>query len=281
MKPQYPGPRDLSESQRLKAQSDLVTAAFGSLVLCPLDLSTPGLRILDSGTADGLFLTQIRSLLTHPNSAMLIGTDIAPFEDNVHMPDYIEWHKQDVNTEWPDEWQGTFDLVHQRAVLSNTGGYDGAVVATTRLAKLVRQGGWIQLVDSNMPNEEYADGDPPHLRMCKTIGQFLAKYGLNTDASRKLGDLLNATGEVVDIQQKETSMRVGMNAGSEETRQAGRIWLSGMRMAIGTGLAKLGNAAPMTEIDWHNLIDEVQHEAESTGFELTWWAAWGKRKALS
>ncbi|KAI1617949.1 hypothetical protein EDD37DRAFT_646769 [Exophiala viscosa] len=130
-----------------------------------------------------------------------------------------------------------------------------------------------------MSNDAYEDSGSPHLRMFKTIGQFLAKFGLNTDVCRQLGNLLRATSEIFDIEQKEASMKIGVNARSEETRQAGRVWLSGMRMAIGTGLGKLGDAGLMTEADWHRLIDQVEHEAEATGFVLRWWAAWGKRKA--
>ncbi|KAJ9610428.1 hypothetical protein H2200_005205 [Cladophialophora chaetospira] len=277
--PHYPGPRDLSESQRLKAQSDLVTAAFGALVLCPVDLAIPSLRILDSGTADGLFLTQIRSLLADPESATLVGTDIAPFENNVSKPEYIDWQKQDVNTEWPADWTGTFDFVHQRAVLSNTGTFDRAVQATTRLSRLVKPGGWIQIVDSHMPDEKFDATDPPSLRMFKVIGQFLARFGLNTNASSRLSEILHATNELQNIGSTEANMRIGVGAKDEETRPAGRVWLSGMRRTVGDGLDKLGDSGPMTKNDWELLLDDVQREAETTGFDLKWWAAWGKRRA--
>jgi len=248
--------------------------------LCPLDLTVPSLRILDSGTADGLFLTQIRSLLADPESATLIGTDIAPFEKNVSKPEYIEWHKQDINMEWPNDWAGTFDFVHQRAVLSVTGTFDGAVQATTGLSRLVKPGGWIQIVDSHMPNENFDARDLPSLRMFKTIGQFMARFGLSTNAGGRLSEILNATDELEEIGTAEADMRIGMGAKDEETRQAGRVWLSGMRTAIGNGLDKMGDSGPMTKTDLELLLDEVEREAETTGFDLKWWAAWGKRRSL-
>ena len=270
----------MSESQRLKAQSDLITAAFGSLVLCPVDLTAANLRILDSGCADGLFLTQIRSLLTYPESATLIGADIAPFEKNVSKPEYIEWYRQDVNAEWRRDWTGTFDFVHQRAVLSNTGTFDGAIQAITRISRLVKPGGWLQLVDSLMPYEKVDANDRPSLKMFKTIGQFLASFGLGTDAGCRVEELLTATDELEDIGAAEVNMRIGVGAKTEQTRQAGRIWLRGMRMTIGNGLERKGDSGPMTKTDWEVLLDEVEREAETTGFDLKWWAAWGKCKAL-
>jgi hypothetical protein len=42
------------ELSRLSDLHDLTKATMGGLVLAPVDFSQPGLRILDSGTADGL-----------------------------------------------------------------------------------------------------------------------------------------------------------------------------------------------------------------------------------
>jgi hypothetical protein len=153
-------------------------------------LAASDLRVLDSGTANGLFLKQLRSMLAYPDSATLIGTDIAPFEQNMDEPDYIEWHKQDINADWPEIWQGTFDFVHQRAVVSSTGDWYGAAKATIRLARLAKPGGYIQLVDSALPIEEIEEGDPPSLKLMKTLGQFLGSFGLNNHAGDKLDNLL-------------------------------------------------------------------------------------------
>jgi hypothetical protein len=43
-----------TETERLRMQHDVVKDAVGgSLVVAPIDLTKPGLRILDSATADG------------------------------------------------------------------------------------------------------------------------------------------------------------------------------------------------------------------------------------
>lgn len=43
------------ELSRLSDLHDLTKATMGGLVLAPIDFSQRGLRILDSGTADGVF----------------------------------------------------------------------------------------------------------------------------------------------------------------------------------------------------------------------------------
>lgn len=42
------------ELRRLGDQHAVLKSAMGTLVLAPVDFSKPGLRILDSGTADGI-----------------------------------------------------------------------------------------------------------------------------------------------------------------------------------------------------------------------------------
>ena len=87
--------------------------------------------------------------------------------------------------------------------MSNAGDWDGAVKATTRLACLTKPGGYIQLVDSALPIQEIEEGDPPSLKLMKTLGKFLGSFGLNNHAGDKLDKLLRATGEVVEIGHKE------------------------------------------------------------------------------
>ena len=252
---------------------------MGGLVICPLDVSASNLRILDSGTADGRFLEQIRWILADPDSATFIGSDITRFEDEVGLPNHVEWHKQDVNAEWPTAWQGTFDFVHQRFVITYTGGFDGALKATTRLARLVRPGGWIQLVDACLPATAISESDPPSQKFFKVLVHFLAKLGSDNTPASRLQDLLRETSELENVQGREAFAGVGIRAANESLRQAGKLWMRGMRETIGIGLAKMGENAPINQTEWNALLDEVENEAETTGFDLPFSAAWGQRKA--
>jgi hypothetical protein len=44
---------EAAEVERLSYQHEVIKSFMGSLVLAPVDLTIPGLRILDSATADG------------------------------------------------------------------------------------------------------------------------------------------------------------------------------------------------------------------------------------
>ncbi|KIW99789.1 uncharacterized protein Z518_10717 [Rhinocladiella mackenziei CBS 650.93] len=257
--PFYPSTRNIPESARLKAQSDLITDVAGGLILCPIDLAASSLRILDSGTGDGQFLAQLRSRLAHPDSATVVGTDVASSESG--LPSFVEWHKQNINTEWPSEWQGTFDLVHQRNVLFVAGGFDRAVKAATRLAKLVKPGGWIQIVEGHMPNAPISESDRPHIKMTEISGQFLNLGGFDTAPSTRLPELLKESDELQSIRGLELSTRIGMGA-KDELREARRIWLKAFGNGLGNGLAQIGDKAPMGQAEFYDLMDQVEWEAE-------------------
>jgi hypothetical protein len=46
--------KEAAEVERLTHQHEVIKDHMGSLILAPVDLSKPGLKILDSATADGI-----------------------------------------------------------------------------------------------------------------------------------------------------------------------------------------------------------------------------------
>ena len=166
----YPGERTTTETTRLHAQHDLVVDALDGELLCPLNTSQQGLRILDIGTADGWWLHCVRKKLAHPETAELIGTDIAPYPDaveNVTIHDFRE--------AFPQEWQGRFDMIQLRAVMASAG--SSALDVVSRALALLKRGGHIQLVDSSMPSGELLDTDKPSIQFFKRVGNLLANQG--------------------------------------------------------------------------------------------------------
>lgn len=116
----------------------------GQLVLAPIDLHTSGKRILDSATADGTWLRDLRSSVL-PAEHTYFGNDIEPelFPDD---PQGMEFFRQNIVDPWPDALKGSFDLVHQRLGLAGSHPMKpGDVIAN--LAGLVKPGGWLQLVE--------------------------------------------------------------------------------------------------------------------------------------
>lgn len=275
---QYLGPNNLPEAARLKAQSDLVVGALQGLVLAPVDLSRHNLQVLDSGTADALFLRQLRDLLAHPESATLVGTDISPYNGNEELSSHIEWYKQDVNLPWPEEWRDRFDFVHQRAVLSVTGNVERAKSAVNGLVDVLNPGGWIQLVDGYMPMTAIESDNKASTRLQKVLGLSAKAAGLDVSLGQRAQELLMGNSRLDGVEGRSGVSRIGKGARSEVLADAGMLWIEGFRNTLGYALDRLGEKAPIQARELPDLLDAVMREAETEGFDLTWWAAWARKK---
>ncbi|KAI0392799.1 S-adenosyl-L-methionine-dependent methyltransferase [Xylariaceae sp. FL0594] len=169
------------------AQHDAIRQVMGGLVVCPIDITQPGIRILDSGTCDGYWLQDLVNCYSlRKHDAVLIGTDItdakfpsssqntyttttttAADENNgdTSLP-AITFQLQSISQPWPEDWNGTFDLVHQRLVLGGCGAAIPFGQAVRNLAALVRPGGWVQLVE---PDQTCGVRDGPAMNNFLTL----------------------------------------------------------------------------------------------------------------
>lgn len=194
-----------SEVERLRNQHQVLKHDMGGkLILAPIDLSTPSLRILDSGTLDGTWIQDVASKLPASAEHELYGTDINL--DNVpkEPPAGTTYQIQDVNKPWPDEWKGSFDFVHQRLVVANAGSTQKEAIQG--LAALVKPGGWIQLVEvASAPPDSCG---PLIHDFFDTIKSIFAHTGVDTATVDKMGGWLEEVG-FVDVQDCLISMRLG------------------------------------------------------------------------
>jgi SAM-dependent methyltransferase len=271
----YPG--ILSEGIRLRAQHSLAKAALGNLILCPLDLSRPNLKILDSGTGDGYFLLDILSQLENPDSACLIGTDIVSFPD-IGLPQNVTLSKQDILDEWPVEWEGKFDLVHQRATMVNAGSFEEAAKVMKRLVRLLKPGGWIQVVDGAVPVAAIEEEDVASLKLFKTMGNFLDSIGKYTQAGRELCRLMEGTDGLKGIEHKEGVSLLGKGAPSQELEKMGYVQIEGLWSIMASILEKKsGKNGMMSVTEFERLKPALLEEANMGGVRMSWYASWGQR----
>lgn len=224
----YPGQRTSKETERLRRQHNLVKGSFGSLILCPVDLSWPNLRVLDSATADGYFLLDLRSQLAHPESAELIGTDIGQYPDTIGFPENIMLYKQNILEDWPEEWEGTFDFVHQRACMTNAPTYEEGIKVVQRLIKLVKPGGWIQIVDGAMPAQLIEESDTPSMKLFKAIGAFLQGIGMNISAGKQIFNMLQEAGGLKALGRNDVIAMLGKGARTKELETKGYEEITGL-----------------------------------------------------
>jgi hypothetical protein len=160
-------------------------------IQAPVNFSTPR-KILDSATADGLWLRDLASSLSlsTQGSHYFVGTDINPDALPQNSPENFKYALQDVNKSWPQDWNSSFDLVHQRLVLGASGPKTQDVAKN--LAGLVKPGGWIQLEEPSAKDDESAPKTwRLGLRLASDMIKMMgSKWGIGDD----LAEYLRAAG---------------------------------------------------------------------------------------
>ncbi|KAM0748753.1 hypothetical protein T439DRAFT_72158 [Meredithblackwellia eburnea MCA 4105] len=164
---QYSLPRNSVESKRLESQHRRLLAGFDGKLLHPsITIPSSGSKVLESGTGTSIWLRDVGAQLSNPSQ--LAGADLSalqfpPEEDRVvHAKDNgrnlkVDLREWNVCDELPKEWEGNFDLVHQRFLVwgLSKDEWPGAV---KHLAQALKPGGWLQLAEV-VPELIGMDGD--------------------------------------------------------------------------------------------------------------------------
>ncbi|KAF9881766.1 methyltransferase [Colletotrichum karsti] len=225
---------NMSEKARLGDQHEILLHAMrGRAILAPVDLSRPSLRILDSGAADGRWLTDLRSSIGG-DSHEYVGTDIDPSLYPSSPPEDVYFCNQSIRKPFPDEWQGTFDVVHQRLVMAAVAPPDSTITsATSNLAGLLRPGGWLQLVE--LDNECVNDNGPAMRRLLRYHQQNSAAGGLGPNLSVHLTRAMQDAG-LKGVEERSVDVMYGArNKGGRDLRMKSMMSLYG---AVGPVLAQ-------------------------------------------
>ncbi|KAH7250317.1 uncharacterized protein BKA55DRAFT_569212 [Fusarium redolens] len=134
-------------------------ATNGTLIFPPIDFSTQPRAILDVGTADGLWMRDVRSSIPEPAQCehTFTGTDINNSFFPTTTTDGIRYVKQDIKDDTPESWQESFDLINMRMILIAAGSGAAQRAAVTEHIKRLKPGGWIQIGDCDRicPTPEY------------------------------------------------------------------------------------------------------------------------------
>lgn len=221
--------RDKRENDRLNEQHELVKAAMaGKLLLCPVDLTLPHLRVLDSGTAQANWILDVAGLSAVASTASLFGTDVAPehFPPPEELPGNVKLFKQSIFETWPVEMQSSFDVVHQRFVLAACKGESQAEAqgadAVAKLFGLVKPGGWIELHEGNMVTVREGPQHAAMMRFRDVFVQAWKKLGQIPDPGVYIGQWLRDAG-AVDIYEEVQVIKIGAAAEKKEDGDRGQI----------------------------------------------------------
>ncbi|KAI1466499.1 uncharacterized protein F4812DRAFT_434316 [Daldinia caldariorum] len=182
-----------AENKRLEQASSVVRAYMdGNLFLAPIDMTRRNLKVLDSATNNGFWLSQFQAYLKDPDSATLVGTDLQDRFPNPPRPG-IHLQIQDINKPWPESWKSTFDYVHQALVLFQAGPRQRKAVHS--LAELVKPGGWIELMEPQYDTTN-EDNGPAFQHFLDMVGELWAMRGTTSDFAADLEGTIKDAGFV-------------------------------------------------------------------------------------
>lgn len=119
-----------------------------------------------------------------------VGTDIvSAFFPKLVAPGFV-FHKQSITKDWPQTWEHSFDYVHQRLTLAGAAQTPVADYVA-RLVRLVRPGGWIELVEADFSGPST---NGPVMRQFETMMRhFLDAVGVGLEYGRPLKAYLQST----------------------------------------------------------------------------------------
>ncbi|KAH6657450.1 S-adenosyl-L-methionine-dependent methyltransferase [Truncatella angustata] len=244
------------------AQHDAIREVMGGLVVCPIDLETPGLRILDSGTGDGYWLQDLLARTPGLKEATLVGTDVTNVkfpEDGTAGP--ITFQLQSITEPWPDEWHGSFDLVQQRLVLGACGKYPFAT-AIKSLADLVKPGGWVQLIE---PDQTCGVEDGPAMRDFITLVTWVfEQMGGHTRYAYDVKHWLEDAG-IVDVEERSVPLFLGAKILDEDLAKRTARSTADAMLPLLSFLERKGGDPPLSGDELKMLVPRLNDELLARG----------------
>ncbi|KIM95681.1 hypothetical protein OIDMADRAFT_133618 [Oidiodendron maius Zn] len=243
---------------------------MGKLVLAPIDLSVSGLRILDSATADGLWLRDLESSMNVQHT--YIGTDITKSFFPSDLPQSISLQIQSMHKPWPASWLNTIDLVHQRYGLAAAGDLSPHGVVTNLLT-LVKPGGWIQLVEADF--KDCSKTGPVMTKTHQLTREAFDFMGSGSDYARQMkGWLLDAGLE--DVEFRTFDVRLGAQHPDPELGAIGvktTCQASAMMVSLATTVMKSSFEPEELKV----LVPKLKEELETTGGTYRLCVVWGRK----
>ncbi|KAM0723888.1 hypothetical protein Q7P37_000878 [Cladosporium fusiforme] len=179
------------ESTRLQTQHRVIIHAMGKQVLAPIDLSQPGLRILDSGGSDGYWLRELEKQYMSQHHTYVC-SDVVPSLFPTNPPSNYQYVGQDIRQPWPISSHSSFDLVHQRLVLAGAGTIPLKEVIG-HLVDVLKPGGWLQL--GELDGREFEENGPANREFYALLRHVLRCVGKSGD----LGAILRPAAEELGL----------------------------------------------------------------------------------
>ncbi|KAF2279253.1 uncharacterized protein EI97DRAFT_430352 [Westerdykella ornata] len=128
-------------------------------------------------------------------------------------PDGIALSIQDITAQWPEDWKGTFDYVHQRLGLAGIGQHPLKDIVH-RQCELLKPGGWIEFVELDIaPNS-----NPAVEKLFSLVRELIDMIGNGWNYVSTLKGALEQAG-LESVEDKSIDVFLGASASSPELRE--------------------------------------------------------------
>ncbi|KAK5991641.1 Methyltransferase psoC [Cladobotryum mycophilum] len=268
---------NIAEQTRLEYQHDTILHSMGGKALyAPVDLSKPGLRILDSGCANGRWIKDLQA--ASPAKHEYVGTDVVESLYPNPPPEGTQFQDQSIKEAFPESWQGSFDVVHQRLVMAAAAPEKTPTAVVQELANLVRPGGWLQMVEvipSHIPNNPLSQNQ--YIDMLNVL--YTSLY---TQVGQQYSNLWAClpqemeTAGLKNVQKEEILVRFGAAVDDSSSIRHNSIEaaLDGVKnfQAVLKRLPK-----EVWRPEWDNLEQRLRNDLEHTGGYMRYIVCWGQK----
>ncbi|KAI9149061.1 N-methyltransferase verN [Paramyrothecium foliicola] len=267
----YVLPRSNAEAERMQNQHHWLKGGAGGLVLAPIDTQRKGLRVLDSATADGYWVHDVR-----PEFAP--GTEFFGFDSDPEgfppLDPPVNIIKHNLVDELPADWQNSFDFIHQRFIIPLFASEEVNGVLRNLTAGL-RSGGWVQLVEMNFktPISTPLESVPTVRKIHEIISSVVSAKG-DPLACTKLAGRLTDLG-LTNVGYKAVPTIAGAAHPDAEIGERGRRNM----LTVLAYFQSVANreALGYSEEEWAEIPKLFEEEMKNHKVALEVWYVWGQK----
>jgi SAM-dependent methyltransferase len=242
------------------------------LIAAPIDASKADLRILDSATGIGEWLISASKEVSP--SATLVGSDLAPQHFVRDVPKNISFTAHNIFEEWPLDYHESFDLVHQRFVLT-TCTEAAAIDAINKLFKCAKPGGWIQLHEGDSQTIQEGPDRKAFMRFREFVSKAWGLLNYQMAPALKLKEWLTKAG-AVDIVEQVQVLEAGAAAKDKAEGELAIDVLLGLLDSVHLHMGeKVGFFS--SEEDFQSFRQELISELRTVGNTWHYHVAYGRK----
>ncbi|KAF2158641.1 hypothetical protein M409DRAFT_30866 [Zasmidium cellare ATCC 36951] len=263
---------NVSEQVRLEDQHETVIHAMGGKPLfAPVDLSRPGLKVLDSGCANGRWLKDLQAASSAEHE--YVGTDVVESLYPKPPPKNTQFFDQSIKESWPKEWARTFDVIHQKLVMAAALPEQNTSSVVNSFAGLLAPAGWLQMVEVDTePLVNNGKAQNQYIEMLDTLYNKLG-YG----KSRIFADLPSEMEKagLINVEKKDVLVKYGAAVKDDED-----IGVKSLRTAVAgvpNFLSVLKAMPDAWREEWDDLQERLKQELAERGGQMKYIVCWGQK----